>query len=91
MFADDSGFDSAGPQAGHQGSGYQSVTVSLPSDLLDVVLRRVGPNGLSAYVAQALWRQEPRASLIDFHRWTAALSRAALEQEPSRAEPPALH
>lgn len=87
MYTDDSGFDSAG----HQEPGYRVVSVSLPSDLLDVVLRRVGPNGLSAYVTQALWRQEPRASLVDFHRWTAALSRAALEQDPSRVEPPALH
>ncbi|CAI7974259.1 hypothetical protein MXD62_05140 [Frankia sp. Mgl5] len=89
MYADDSGFDDA---AGYQDPGYRVVSVNLPSDLLEVVLRRVGPNGLSAYVTQALWRQEPRASLIDFHRWTAALSRAALDQDVSRAaEPPALH
>ncbi|EFC79260.1 hypothetical protein CcI49_10715 [Frankia sp. CcI49] len=87
MYADGSGFGNPG----HQEQGYQVVSVSLPSDLLDVVLRRVGPNGLSAYVTQALWRQEPRASLIDFHRWTAALSRVALEQDQARAEPPALH
>lgn len=77
------------------GSGYRVVSVSLPEDLLDVVLRRVGPNGLSAYVTYALWRQEPLASLIDFHRWTASLGlgRPALEQGPAQPHqpPPAVY
>jgi hypothetical protein len=53
-------------------SGYQIVTVSLPADFVEHLMRRVGPHGLSAYITQALLRQEPMAALVDFHRATAA-------------------
>jgi hypothetical protein len=73
--------------------GYQVVSVTLPSDLLDLVMRRVGANGLSAYITQALWRQEPMAALVEFHRWTAAaVGRAPTELELAsrRPDPPAI-
>jgi hypothetical protein len=53
-------------------SGYQVVPVMLPTDFVEHLTRRVGPNGLSAYITQALLRQEPMAALVDFHRATAA-------------------
>jgi hypothetical protein len=73
--------------------GYEVVSVTLPSDLLDLVMRRVGANGLSAYIAQALWRQEPMAALVDLHRWTAAvLGRGPTDLESAswRPDPPAI-
>nr|MDT0663794.1 hypothetical protein [Micromonospora sp. DSM 115978] len=46
------------------GHGYQVVSVALPTDLVEALVRRVGPNGLSLYIAQALRRQEPLAALL---------------------------
>lgn len=61
-----------GMHAEAMNGGYQIVSVALPTELIEHLLRRVGPHGLSGYVAQALMRQEPMAALVDFHCATAA-------------------
>ena len=73
------------------GHGYQVVSVALPTDLVETLVRRVGPNGLSLYITQALRRQEPLAALLEFHRLTAAaLNRAAAEMESWGPPPQAI-
>ncbi len=71
------------------GGPYQVVPVTLPVDLVEHLVSRVGVQGLSAYITQALMRQEPMASLIDFHHMTAvALGLLPEAMESSR---PALY
>lgn len=73
------------------GRGYRVVSVALPTDLVESLVRRVGPNGLSPYIAQALRRQEPLAALVEFHRLTAAaLSREATEVDAWGPPPQAI-
>ena len=71
------------------GGPYQVVPVTLPVDLIDHLVRRVGAQGLSAYITQALIRQEPLASLIDFHHMTAVA--LGLLPEPIEPAQPVLH
>ncbi len=67
------------------GDPYQVVSVTLPADLVEHLVRRVGAHGLSAYITQALVRQEPMASLVEFHHMTAAALGLLTEPiEPSR-------
>jgi hypothetical protein len=47
---------------------FREVSLSLPSSLLDSVFGRVGTRGLSAYVTEALLRQEHLTALGDFHQ-----------------------
>jgi hypothetical protein len=68
-------------------SGYLIVPVALPADFVDHLVRRVGPHGLSAYILHALLRQEPMASLVDFHQATAVAMGLRPQLMPARETP----